>query len=178
MDTKYWILVAAIGVVGVVALLGLSRPEPVTKVVETIKEQLGAASSPAVVEGCMEISGGKLCTYGQKMTNASTTCSFKLPSTASTTLVAAAASITNSFGGGFGVEWGRGATAYATTTSLGYRPGAIASGDKGTFTASTTPLDMEDEDFVLAPGGYLNFKIGSTSPTIAGYCYAQVLNLQ
>ena len=178
MDTKYWGLVAALVVIGVISILGLSRPEPVTKVVETIKEQLGAASSPAVVEGCMDINGGKLCTYGQKMTNASTTCSFKLPTVASSTVVAAAASITNSFGGGFAVEWGHAVTAYATTTSLGYRVGAIASGDKGTFTASTTPLDMEDEDFVIAPSRYLNFKIGSTSPTISGYCYAQVLNLQ
>lgn len=168
--------------VGIVLALALAAGIYIAKDTNpSVVDQYGSASSPSVVSGCMDIEGAKLCTYGTRMTNASTTCSFKLPPTATTSVIAASATITDSYGGSFAVEWGAGTTAYATTTRLGYKPGAIASGDKGTFSATSTMdtgADIEDESHVLAPASYLNFKVGSTSPTIAGYCYAQVMTIQ
>lgn len=164
-----------IGFIAVIALVigGMALTQQPSEIIERV----GNASSPAVINGCMEIDGGTVCTHGVAMRSASTTCAFKSPA-ATSTLLAAVGTITKSYGGSFDVEWGIGATQYATTTSIGYLPAAIASGDTGTFTASTTfngSDTIEDPAWVIAPNKWVNFKVGSTSPTLGGYCYAQFL---
>lgn len=162
----------AIGAFAVVALLALYAVfiKPSTTFVTN---ELGSASSPSVVNGCMEVNGQNLCFYSQRMANASTTCSFRAQATS--TVVSAAAKVTNAFGGSFDVAWGTSVSPNATTTSLGYKIAAIAS-DQGTFVATSSLYapggTIEDPTTVLGPGQYLNFKVGSTSPTVQGSCSA------
>lgn len=158
------------GVSVLVVVLGffaLNKPVVVEQIV-------GSASSPSVINGAMEINGVTTYFYSSKMANASTTCSQRSPRNATTTLRYAAAKFTNTYGGSFDVQWGTDPnSAFATTTSFGYKAAAIASGDVGSFVASTSPLStatLEDPYYLLAPGTWVNFKIGSSSPTLAGTC--------
>lgn len=158
-------------VIGAIALVALGLG--IHQMDVPADQSLGSASSPSVVNGCQNINGVTVCFYNQAMRAASTTCSFKTPS-ATTTLVAAAAKVTNSYGSSFDVQWGKAADAYSTTTSLGHGAG-VSSGDVGTFVATSTFTDIENPTTVLAPNTYLNFKIGSSSPTVNGSCSAQLM---
>ena len=88
------------------------------------------------------------------------------------------ATFTNTYGGSFDVAWGKATNAFATTTSLGYKAAAISSGDLGSFVASSSAAllasatTMEDPASLIAPNTYVNFKVGSSSPTLTGFCNA------
>jgi hypothetical protein len=163
-----------IGGVAVVALLLalLSANQPAK---EIIRETLGTASSPSVINGCLEVNGQTKCYYSQKMTFASTTCSFRAPQLGSSTLEYAAINLTNRGGGTFDGEWGKAFnSANATTTSLGYAGAVITTGGDFYISASTTPITLTDGATKFAITEYLNFKIGSTVPSTlsSGACTA------
>lgn len=128
--------------------------------------ELGSASSPSVVGNCMEVNGVTNCFYSQRMANASTTCSFKPAATS--TLVAFGAKITNSYSGSYGVELAKSATAYSTTTRLGYEATGIAAGNQNTIVASSSLGAAQ----VFGPNDFANVKFGSSSPTVQGTCSA------
>lgn len=134
-------------------------------------QPVGSASSPSIVSGCQTINGATSCYFQQNMASASTTCSF--PITATSSLDFAGAKFTNTYGGSFVVEWGKASNRYSTTTTLGYAPG-ISSGSLGTFIATSTSADINDESGILSPGTYLDFKVGSSSPTLQGTCSAVI----
>ena len=165
---KHLIVAGAVVLAIVLGVLGLIFLN-VTKVDESV-DSYGSASSPSVVNGCMEINGLTECRYGTRMvTNASTTCAFRSPS-ATSTLVRAAATVTNLYGGTFDLEFGKAATIMATTTSLGIVTSAVLN---STIVASSTPVNGgELLTQIFPPNYWLNVKVGSSSPTIAGYCSA------
>ena len=134
----------------------------------------GNASSPSLIDGCLDFGNSLYCQYSQGMKNASTTCSFRSP-TASSTLVFASAQVRNAFGGTFAVEFGKSSSVMATTTSLGY----ITSVTGGTtiIASSTSNNGGESLSQNFTSAQYLNIKVGSSSPTIAGNCVAAFLTL-
>lgn len=163
-----------IAVVAVVALIGGSFLFLKPTITEDGNIQVGASSGAAIVGNCQTINDNITCFERQVMKNASTTCSFRAPTNASSTLIFAGATYTSTNGSSFDVEWGKDKTsAFATTTSLGYKPGAISSGDTGTFTASSSGATIEDQSTIFAPGAFLNFKTGSSTPAnLKGTCSA------
>lgn len=137
--------------------------------------QLGSASSPSVVDGCMEVNGVTTCYRSASMSNASTTCALRAP-TATSTVSLATAKFTNTFGGSFDLEIAKAANIYATTTRLGYASAAVTSGSIGSFIVATSTAPNAigvDQAFVVAPSTYVNFKVGSSSPTLRGTCNAE-----
>ena len=171
MNNKIIVGVAA----AVIAVLGFVFTQQ-APVVDT----LGSASSPSVNGGCMEVEGITRCYKTSAMAQASTTCSFRSPTQASSTLVSAVGRITNAQGGAFDVEWGKAVATQATTTSLGRALIAAATG-QATAVASTSPVQtlaagtsMVDSAGVFAPGTWVNMKIGSTSvsSSFRGTCAA------
>ncbi len=134
-----------------------------------------SATSVQVTDGdCLSIQGAHICPKTTAMSNASTTCSFKSPTATST--FRGSATFKNTYGGSFDIEWGKGTNAYSTTTTLGYKPAAISSGDQGTFVATSTGAtgaSLEDVSNSVAPNTFVNFKVGSTTPTLAGTCFGE-----
>lgn len=140
---------------------------------EVSKISLGAQSEQVTEGACFYFQGAHICASTKVMSSASTTCSFLSPP--ATSSVEAFATFTNTFGGSFSVEWGKAVNAFSTTTSLGYKAAAIVSGDQGTFVASSTGSTLvsgEDPIAIVAPNTYVNFKVGSSSPTLTGRCNA------
>src|SRR3990167_10335969 len=171
MNNKY---VIGTAIVALIAFAGLFLPssDPVTpKVVERTMETLGSASSPSVVGGCMDVNGVQHCYYGQKMTTASTTCSFPLHNSASTTVLSAAATITNARGGLYSAAWGIGINPYATTTSLGYFHESRIFNNMVAVASTSFETNIGSNigpAFVAGPNSSLNFKLGTTTHNVAG----------
>lgn len=155
------------GAVAVLALVlsfaAFSQPGQVERVVEKV---VGSASSPSVVGGCMDINGVTECHYRQAMKRASTTCAFKAPANASSTLMYATAFFTESAAGAYSLEWGKAFnSAFATTTSLGNLNTAVAANGDYVFSASTTPTTQIDPAQAIASTDWVNLKLGSTTPS-------------
>lgn len=164
------VLVTGVAVVALlVSVLAFAKPNPVERVIERV---VGSASSPSVVGGCMDVNGVSHCYFSQRLNFGSTTCAFKAPAGASSTLEYATINVTDAKGSNFDVEFGKGNTAFATTTSLGYAGIQTAAGF--TAYASTTPVDLSDPTIVFNPADFLNVKIGSTTPSslMKGRCTA------
>lgn len=189
MSLLKWVLAVA-GVLVVAGLwYGATHPKPqmvidgtqvdvtaiAQAVLDKVEQNLGAASSPAVVDGCTEIDGVTRCYRSSSMTqNASTTCTLRAPTSGTSTLTFAAARFnTASTAALTWVEIGKAASIQATTTVLGR--GYFAADTKGTVLATTTPLDALDEDKTFNPGWYLNVKIpgGGTGSAPIGKCVAE-----
>lgn len=142
------------------------------------EQSFGAASAPALNNGCLDMGGGSfLCTVSQAFKpNASTTCAIK-SGLASSTLVRATARVINPRGGTFDLEIGKSATIMATTTSLG-RLASIAIGT--TVTASSSPqagYAGAQSPFNFNAGDILNFKVGSSTHNITGVCSAMFMSI-
>ncbi len=171
MKSKITLGVALVAIV--IAIGGFFR-EP--QVQQAVQQQLGGQSVSVTDGDCLFSQGTHICTSKQLMKNASTTCSFKSPTASST--VEAYATFTNTYGGSFDVAWAKSTSAFATTTSLGYKAAAISSGDTGTFVASSSDqllalsTTMEDPASIVAPNTFVNFKVGSSSPILTGMCVA------
>lgn len=167
-----WKTIITAGLVAVIAATGA--------VFATKKDvqvpNIGAAS-PEFITNYISVGGMRQWSYKAAMASASTTCSFLSPA-ATSTLLYAGATFTNTYGGSFDVAWGKAADPFATTTSLGYKPAAITSGDQGTFVATSSGATIEEPTSVIAPSTYVNFKIGSSSPTLAGTCVATFIEQQ
>ncbi len=135
--------------------------------------KLGSASSPSVINGCMEINDTTVCYYGSAWAVASTSCQFKLPSATSSVTFAAAYPKTMGGTANFG-EWGYSKDVMSTTTSLG--SGTISATVQTVISASSSPgWTVNNVTAMLPPGGYLVFKQGSTTPTgVTGRCSASV----
>lgn len=159
-------VVAAVVAVGASALVPKTAPT------------LGALTGPDIPSSYLNWGGVRTWQYSQAMALASTTCSFQSPA-ATSTLTFAGARVSAAPLGTNQYEWGIGATAYATTTSLGR--GLIGSGAQGTVLASTTNAhtgDNVDQETVLAPNTYVNLKVGTSTPTgQTGNCYARFTDL-
>lgn len=189
MNTIEKVLAAAIGVGLILSLYSLVYPKTGSIDVGAISQAvysdvygklsttftLGAAGSPAINnDGCGEFNGVTHCYYRSAFTRASTTCQFNLPS-ASSTLIAAVAMVTNARGTATVGEWGVSKDINSTSTSLGYR--VLAAGVYGTITASSSGFTTNvDTANVLPANGKLAFKIGSTTPTTQGICVAEVIS--
>ena len=168
-----------IGVIAVLALLlgGLAFFK--TPKETTVVQNLGGSSAPSNIgDGCLDMGGTFLCLLSESFSPASTTCSFPMRNLASSTLVKASARIYDNRGDTFGVEWGKAANAFSTTTSLGYSQSFTT----GSFLASSTP------EFGFGPTGkniasnftatdFLNFKVGSTSFSGKGVCSALYMSI-
>lgn len=168
MNTLQTVLVSVVASAVVVALgFALVRPAEITKVVEN----LGTASSPALVNGCEDKNGLTSCFYTQAMKEASTTCAFKSPTSTSTLEYAVATVRTANVNGAFDLEWGKANTAFATTTTLGYGGVLVTDGNQVTLIASTTAIDLSDPARVIAPNQWVNLKVGSSTPdNLTGEC--------
>lgn len=151
----------------------------VTKEVQPIIQQLGSASSPSIVNGCMEVNGVLQCSYKAAMTNSSTTCAFKLPN-ATTTLQSFVAHFSNPTGA-FITEMGVGpqiAGAAATTTQIAELTPTV-NGRAQTLSATSSMGIAPNEltDYLLPPNQFLTVRVGSSSPTLAGTCAAVVFGI-
>lgn len=139
------------------ALVPVSNPVP----------EAGAISGPESTNPYQCYSG--VCHYYYKtaMANASTTCAFKSPN-ATTTLVQGSAYIKSASGATFTAEWGNSASPNATTTLISR---LLSAGATSFVQASTTlPNDALTDLNVIPPATYVNFKVGSSSPTVSGTC--------
>lgn len=162
------ILGVAVFVVGVIAIGMHSVPAPSvasdgyaadSKYQGTDDLKVGSVTGPDSYYQDETHNGVRLSYFNQRMRQtASTTCSFKVIATS--TLVSAIAKFTLASSSATLIEWGKAATPFATTTSLGRI--ALAAAAQGVAVASTTELlaTMMDPTFVLAPNTYLNLKVG------------------
>ncbi len=110
-------------------------------------------------------------------TATTTICALKGP-TATSTLVFGSVSLTTGSSTNLYVEMGKGATAYATTTSLG--SGLIVADAQDTFVASTTPTAAEATIFgpsewfvVKAQGGLSSEAVNAVNFAPVGKCKAE-----
>lgn len=160
-------IVGGIAVVALVlAFLAYTKPG------QTIVQQLGSASSPSIVGGCMELNGITKCYSTSGFSQASTTlCSIRTPG-ATSTLQYAGASITTASTSALQFEWGKSTVPDATTTPLGIYN--LASTIRAVVMASTTvggnsAALAADTPLIFGPNMRINLKYGgSLCPTATG----------
>lgn len=163
MTLKDWSLTVGLAIVGFVAVLGLNGP---TTIVEKI---IGSASSPSVIDGCMEVNGHTRCYNTRSMNTATTTpLAIRSPQTGTSTLaLSAGCRFTVASTSAKQVRFARATTGFATTTYL-FGGATTANGTEAVIATTTT------NDFVFAPGQYLVMSMvggtGTDSPT--GKCNA------
>lgn len=152
------VLVGVAVVLSVVLSVWLIRPGD--KVVETI---IGSASSPSVVDGCMDVNGVTKCYRARDVrTSSSTICSMKSPTSTSTLLTASLNTRTGS-STALIYEFGRSTLPDATTTRIG---SAFVGAGQVTIVASSTASATN----VFAPNTYLNVKYGGNDCVDGGAC--------
>ena len=130
---------------------------------------LGSASSPSVVNGCMDVNGVITCSYRTKMYTASTTlCQFKAPS-ATSTLRYAGAKYTIASTSATISTWAKGATYSASTTLFGSR-NTVAASAQLTHVASSTVANSQASDFDIAPNTFFGLTLqgGENSTDLTG----------
>lgn len=179
MDIKNLVIGALVGLVTLFGGLFVLSPEAPQQPPMS-QPNLGALAGPDIPSPYLNWGNVRLWHYSDVMDSASTTCSIQSPAGTSTLKFAAAQVDVSSVGATLQYEWGKGTTAYATTTTLGLA--SLASGVQGTFFASTSPAafteDNVDHTLVFAPNTFLNLKIGSsTATTQSGACYAEFVEL-
>lgn len=173
------------GVAVLVVVLGFVFFAPVKTVVERV---VGSASSPSVLDGCMDVNGVTKCYKSSGLNQASTTiCSFKSPSATSTLDIKSGVKITTGTTTAIALEIGKSTVYDATTTRISYV--TLASGAQvtlNTFVASTTGVygslgqqhTADETDIVFAPSTYLNVKYGAALGdlnVLVGSCKAEFL---
>jgi len=172
MDIKNIATVALVALV-VSAGVSLVLPKEAQKDV-----QVGAVAGPDIMSNYLNWGGLRTYNYSAAMALASTTCSFQSPASDSV-LVFAGANVAAAPLGTTQYEWGLGATAFATTTSLGR--GVLAAGAQGSLIASTTQVNtgsIVDQTTIIPGSTYVNLKVGTSTPTgQSGNCYVQFLEL-
>jgi len=169
MNAKDLFTYGAIAAVAVIAIMGLGRSEPVNTVVERVIEQVGAANSPAVIDGCVDVEGVVTCYKSTRINTATTTaCSFKM--NASSTVTDMTVRVDTSSTSASILQVGYGTHSNATTTRLGTNV-AIAANAAGSLVGSTSP--------VLAPNTFLNVGItgGTGTHSHTGECQIEYIQL-
>lgn len=134
----------------------------------------GSVSSPDIQGNTYSVGGLTEWHYRSLMLkNASTTCSFKSPSSTST-LQYYGVSVASSSVAATIWEIGTAANAYSTTTLIGTKYN-LAAGAQGSFVGSTTPSTGFP---VIAPNTYVNLKVGAPAGGFPqGACDAQFIAL-
>jgi hypothetical protein len=172
MNARDMFTYGAIAAVAIIALMGLGRSEPVNTVVERViekQQELGAANSPAVIDGCVEIEGVVKCYRSARLNTASTTqCSFRM--TATSTVVATTVRVDSSSTSAQTLQVGYGTHSNATTTRVGTNV-AIAANAAGSLIGSTTPA--------LAPNTFFNVAATGGTGTFSnsGECQLEYIQL-
>lgn len=133
----------------------------------------GSASSPSVINDCMEVGGKQLCSWSQPMSDASTTCSRKVVATSTIPVGGVVAHFTNPRGN-MNVEIGVGPQntgVDATTTLLAHRE-TTTNLEPVTVVATSTMYSGAGEltDAIVAAGQFINVRVGSSSPNVEGRC--------
>lgn len=157
----------------VAIILGGSSYIFIKPVQTAMNNAVGAQSGPDDLNPYHSNNGLTQWYFFSRMANASTTCSFKSPN-ATTTLVRAGMQFNNTFGGTFDATIGLATNAFSTTTSLGNEEAAIVAGSQDTMNASTTQ-GSASKAYIIAPNTFLNFKVGSATPTLQGTCGAYLI---
>lgn len=174
MDIKSIVSAGIVAVVVTVGGLWIAGPEQV--VVSQPQTTYGALSGPDIISPYLQWGGVRTWNYSEPLAQATTTCSFLSPAGTST-LLFAGARFTTSYSATHAIEWGKGNTAFATTTSLG-ETRTIAASTQYVALASSTINSGTDATVVFAPNTYLNLKISSSTPTTpTGNCYATFVEL-
>lgn len=153
---KEWGLTVGVVLALVLAIYGINNPA-VTQIVREVKETVGSASSPSVINGCMEVNGMTKCYYGERMKAATTTvCSLRI--TATSTIVHASSEYETASTSATRVFIAKGANSNATTTA--FATGLIPAAGGGVLVASTTGnfAGGINPSSILFPGDYLNFQ--------------------
>lgn len=169
-----------IGVVAVLALLvgvfAFFQSDKVT-VIREDGTVVGNASSPSVIDGCMEVNGLTSCYHRISLNQASTTvCSIKSP-VATSTLRHGSLKITTGTTTAL-ILYAAKSTSFAASTTLLAGGYALASNAQVTLLASTSLPFASDGVLMFAPSTYLNFSYqgaaGSLN-TLVGSCAAEFL---
>jgi len=150
---------------------------------------LGAFAGPEITSPFLVFNGVEKWTFSQRFNKASSTlCQFKVPVSATTTLVYAMANFNTATATAVEIEWGKSPAQSATTTSLGQH--LLAAGTNAVFVASTTLGSLNainvggsnnaDPIFVIAPENYVALKwtaaaTDETRHDIAGNCVAEFI---
>ena len=188
--TKVFSVVAVVAIVlsGYVAFFRPAQVKTTEVVKEVVREiesspDFAGAPGPDFFSEYLSVNGVQKFYYSSPFNQGSTTlCNFRAPLTGTSTLAFASAKATTGTTTALSLEWGKAASPYATTTSLGY--GVVASNLQWTAIASTTPgafptgVAYIDPQFVFKAGQYLAFKYGGaqgTTNTLAGSCKAQFI---
>lgn len=145
-------------------------PTKTQKTDVTQPQTYGAAGSPIVSGGCMDVNGVVTCPSKFALTLAtSTPCAVKSPA-ATSTLLAAAMRVSSTSAAATYIEFGKATTQYATTTSLGIV--TLGANAQGTAIASTSRAwPSIDGPTLFSPNTYLVVKIAGNTQ-IAGSCQA------
>jgi hypothetical protein len=139
----------------------------------------GAAAGPEMFspDGCISVNGARTCYARMKMAQAtSTPCSLKTPTASSTFEVVPAATFTgNAYANSF--EWGWAVNNFSTTTSLARLDNVSAATPSIVATTSQSKAIAGNNDGVLPPNTWVNFRIGTSSNASmdyapVGYCSA------
>ena len=159
-----------------------TRETVIEKVTNTVSEPVaGSASSPSVIGGCMDINGVQHCTARVGMTNASTTCSMKLPP-ATSTLAVFTAHFSNPRGdlkAELGVGTKQSGDLAATTTRVAIWSVLDATAVTVVATSGAQIVPNELTDLILPPNQYLNVRVASSSDTMVmqGTCSMEVITI-
>jgi len=169
-------------IIGIAVVLSVVLSGILTKPVQTVVERtVGSASSPSVIDGCMDVNGMVTCSYSTATTltsvgvASSTACSFRSPS-ATSTLVYASYKVASTSATATYLEIGKGTSYFSTTTLLA--SGTISADVKGTFyTVATTTSSggsTVDGAFTITPSNWVVFRTGGSLQT-GGVCKAEFI---
>ncbi len=131
----------------------------------------GAATMAA---NCNSAGGITTCDYTATMVSSTTPCAFALGTTATTTLVFAAARVSSSSASTAFVEFGKSATLYSTTTTLG--TGSLSANAQGTVLASTSQSTGFDGSAVFGPTSP-DLVLKTTLTQLGGTCQAETITI-
>lgn len=175
MSINNWVVSLLVVAVAGIGAYTFTRPAPT---VEVQSPPLGSASSPSVIDGCIEVDGVTKCYRKMKMAQATTTvCALKAPTIASSTLIHLTVDATLSSTTATTVTIAKANSGFATTTIIGNQV-ANAANAQFTIVASTTAAqNITGTATTFNPGQFVvvgfSGGIGTFSPT--GTCVGEWL---
>jgi len=166
----------ALGVVigGILVAAGALFIAPVFQNEQSNEQPLGSASSPSVVDGCMEINGVTSCYREGAFISATTTpITVKTPAATSTLALGSGCHFTTASTSAKAIRFAKALLQNATTTFLF---GANSAASEPRTVVATTSTD----NFVFGPNQYLSVSLvgGTGVDSPAGFCAFTFIQLQ
>ena len=173
MSINNWVVSLLVVAVAGIGAYTFTRPAPAPQ-----SPPLGSASSPSVIDGCIEVEGVTKCYRKMKMAAATTTvCALKAPTIATSTLTSLTVDATVSSTTATTVTIAKANSGFATTTLIGNQV-AFAALAQFTVVASTTVAQgITGTATTFNPGQYavVGFSGGTGTFSPTGTCVGEWL---